>query len=262
MNTFEIVVHFGTNVLELGRCDADHISIITLLHAMNESYTGNSDPPKEYYNVCVQLPWCNERLEVRNDSEIVNVFELFNRHRCGRIVFDVEHKPYIPLPREGSSSINVGSVVEQELETLSWSHLDEFKYEPLEPIGDYDENDLTVSNLAVTEDVELLKLFEGYQPHDNDEYFTDSEDESSEVRISRLVRGKPWQEMVGGVITFEVGQTHDSVYGLRELLREYAIQENVNLDKVKNDKNRLTFKCKGLGVLGGSMHHACKMRLP
>ncbi|KAL5786358.1 hypothetical protein ACOSQ2_008750 [Xanthoceras sorbifolium] len=88
MNTFEIVVHFGTNVLELGRCDANHISIITLLHAMNESYTGNRDHPKEDYNVCVQVPWCNERLEVRNDSEIMNVFELFNKHRCDRIVFD------------------------------------------------------------------------------------------------------------------------------------------------------------------------------
>ncbi|KAL5813492.1 hypothetical protein ACOSQ4_024133 [Xanthoceras sorbifolium] len=89
MNMFEVVVHFGINVLELGRCDADHMSIITLLHAMNKSYTSNSDPPKEDYNVYVQLPWCNERLEVRNDNEILNVFDLFNRHRCDKMMFEV-----------------------------------------------------------------------------------------------------------------------------------------------------------------------------
>ncbi|KAL5832333.1 hypothetical protein ACOSQ4_017687 [Xanthoceras sorbifolium] len=88
MSMFEVVVHFGTNVLELGRCDADHISIITLLHAMNGSHTGNSDHPKEDYDVHIQLPWCNERLEVKNDSDILNVFDLFNRHRCDKLVFE------------------------------------------------------------------------------------------------------------------------------------------------------------------------------
>ncbi|KAL5787849.1 hypothetical protein ACOSP7_004798 [Xanthoceras sorbifolium] len=99
----------------------------------------------------------------------------------------------------------VEPVVEEELDTSSWSQLDEFEYKSLEPIGDYDENDVVVSNLAVVEDVEQLELLEGYQSHDNDDYFTDSEDENSKARISRLVRGKPWQDMVGGVITFEVG---------------------------------------------------------
>ncbi|KAL5861013.1 hypothetical protein ACOSQ4_002309 [Xanthoceras sorbifolium] len=46
------------------------------------------------------------------------------------------------------------SLLEEELETLSWSQLEEFEYEPLEPIGDYDENDLVVSNLSIAEDVE------------------------------------------------------------------------------------------------------------
>ncbi|KAH7576985.1 hypothetical protein JRO89_XS01G0187100 [Xanthoceras sorbifolium] len=136
INTFEVMVNFGTNVLELGRCDTDHTSIITLLHAMKESFTYNNDHSKEDYIVCVQLSWYNER------------------HRCDRMMFEVKHKPYVPLPPEGSTSTNVGHVVKEELETLSWSQLEEFEYEPLEPIGDYDENDLVVSNLSIAEDVE------------------------------------------------------------------------------------------------------------
>ncbi|KAL5793716.1 hypothetical protein ACOSP7_002310 [Xanthoceras sorbifolium] len=84
----------------------------------------------------------------------MNVFELLNRHRCDRMMLEVEHKPYVQLPPEGSTSTNVGHVVKVELETLSWSQLEEFEYEPLEPIGDYDENDLVVSNLSIAEDVE------------------------------------------------------------------------------------------------------------
>ncbi|KAL5855193.1 hypothetical protein ACOSQ3_005028 [Xanthoceras sorbifolium] len=88
MKSFEIIVHFGTNVIELGECDVDHISIIPLLHVVTEIHTGNSNSPTDDYVVYVQLPWCNERLEIRNDKEIIEVFDLFSKYYCKRIVFE------------------------------------------------------------------------------------------------------------------------------------------------------------------------------
>ncbi|KAK2655857.1 hypothetical protein Ddye_008909 [Dipteronia dyeriana] len=52
-----------------------------------------------------------------------------------------------------------------------------------------------------------------------------------------------FKKLVGAPIRFEVGQTHDSVYTLRELLTDYAIKEGFNFKNIKNDKNRLTWVC-------------------
>ncbi|KAL5849065.1 hypothetical protein ACOSQ4_007078 [Xanthoceras sorbifolium] len=104
MDLFEVLVQFGSNIVELGHYHSDHISRITLLHALLENQTGNSDPPKEEYIVCVQLPWCHERLEVNNDMEMLEVFEIFRVHRVRRIVFQVEPKLYIPDPPKDSST--------------------------------------------------------------------------------------------------------------------------------------------------------------
>ncbi|KAL5773519.1 hypothetical protein ACOSQ2_013443 [Xanthoceras sorbifolium] len=89
MDLFEVLVHFGSNVIELGHCHSDHISRITLLHVLPENQIGNSNTPKEEYIVCVQLPWCHERLEVNNDMEMLQVFEIFRAHRVRRIVFHI-----------------------------------------------------------------------------------------------------------------------------------------------------------------------------
>ncbi|KAK2649679.1 hypothetical protein Ddye_017168 [Dipteronia dyeriana] len=58
-----------------------------------------------------------------------------------------------------------------------------------------------------------------------------------------MMKSNPFKKLVGAPIRFEVGQTHDSVYTLRELLTDYAIQEGFNFKKIKNDKNRLTWAC-------------------
>ncbi|KAL5781638.1 hypothetical protein ACOSP7_006667 [Xanthoceras sorbifolium] len=62
--------------------------------------------------------------------------------------------------------------------------------------------------------------------------------------------------MISGEIQFRVGQTHDSVYTLREILREYAIQEGISLYRIKNDKDRLTYTCKGDGC-PWRLHASC-----
>ncbi|KAL5793903.1 hypothetical protein ACOSP7_002497 [Xanthoceras sorbifolium] len=104
MHSFEIIVHFGTNIVELGYCDVDHISIITLLHSMSKKTAGKEDVPKEQFCVFVILPWCSDIVEVKNDNELVNVFSMFRELECSRIVFEIDYPPYVPLPPEGSSS--------------------------------------------------------------------------------------------------------------------------------------------------------------
>ncbi|KAL5818608.1 hypothetical protein ACOSQ4_022450 [Xanthoceras sorbifolium] len=103
MHNFEIIVQFGTNTVEFGYCDADHISIITLLHCMSKKTTGKEDVPKEQFCVFVILPWCNDVVEVKNDNELVNIFSMFREHGCNRIVFEIDYQTYVPLPPEGSS---------------------------------------------------------------------------------------------------------------------------------------------------------------
>ncbi|KAI9169852.1 hypothetical protein LWI28_018603 [Acer negundo] len=69
-NIFKISVLHGTNVIDLGECDGDHISLITLVHAMNEHINGSSKVLSEEYSVWVQLPWCSDIVE-RSPNNIV-----------------------------------------------------------------------------------------------------------------------------------------------------------------------------------------------
>ncbi|KAK2639342.1 hypothetical protein Ddye_027137 [Dipteronia dyeriana] len=94
---------------------------------------------------------------------------------------------------------------------------------------------------------ECMDLFEGYQSKSEDECFSDSELEPEQVRIAKLLKGISFKKMVDGDIKFEVGQTFANVQQMKELFKEYAIQEGVALIRVKNDLQRQTYKCKEAG---------------
>ncbi|TXG64295.1 hypothetical protein EZV62_011289 [Acer yangbiense] len=91
---------------------------------------------------------------------------------------------------------------------------------------------------------ECMALFEGYELKSDDEYFSDSELELEQVRIAKLMKGVPFKKTMSGEIKFKVGQTFDNAEQMREVFREYAIQEVVTLDRVKSDLVRQTYKCK------------------
>ncbi|KAL5781440.1 hypothetical protein ACOSP7_006469 [Xanthoceras sorbifolium] len=128
MHSFEIIVHFGTNIVEFGYCNADLISIITLLHCISQKTTDKEDVPKEQFCVFVILPWCSDIVEVKNDNELVNVFSMFRKHGCSRIVFEIDYQPYVPLPPKGSSSTPNAvdpDVIIDEYESLDIDDLDD-----------------------------------------------------------------------------------------------------------------------------------------
>ncbi|KAK2662815.1 hypothetical protein Ddye_001389 [Dipteronia dyeriana] len=99
------------------------------------------------------------------------------------------------------------------------------------------------SVLQIPDDIGNNDLFEGYQSNIEDEFFSDSDDEGDDSKLAVVMKSNPFKKLVGALIIFEVGQTHDSVYTLRELLTDYAIHEGFNFKKMKNDKNRLTWAC-------------------
>ncbi|TXG71889.1 hypothetical protein EZV62_000468 [Acer yangbiense] len=59
--TFKIFVQTGVNLVEIGEFDVDHISLITLVHAICEKLTGNFDVPTRDYHVWAQIPWFGDK---------------------------------------------------------------------------------------------------------------------------------------------------------------------------------------------------------
>ncbi|KAK2635431.1 hypothetical protein Ddye_030223 [Dipteronia dyeriana] len=104
MDVFKIIVLFCNEKVELGECDADHISLITLFHALTEKISGTDDVPFEDLWVWAQLPWSGERLKVKTDRELVSVFMMFENRSLDIIVFEVETGCYIPTHPEVSSN--------------------------------------------------------------------------------------------------------------------------------------------------------------
>ena len=49
--------------------------------------------------------------------------------------------------------------------------------------------------------------------------------------------------MVDGLISFHIGQIFNSKEHMREIFKEYAIQEGIELKRVKNDRVRQTYRC-------------------
>ncbi|KAK3204273.1 hypothetical protein Dsin_018319 [Dipteronia sinensis] len=115
-NIFKINVLHGTNVIDLGQCDDDHVSLITLVYAMTEHITGSSKVPTEEYSVWVQLPWCSDVVEVFTDRDLLDVFREFGLSGFDHITFRVEQTCYkLCPPVQGSPSqpIEDPEVVEQ-----------------------------------------------------------------------------------------------------------------------------------------------------
>ncbi|TXG72092.1 hypothetical protein EZV62_000671 [Acer yangbiense] len=107
METFTIFVQSGVNLVEVGECDADHISLITLTHAICEKLSGCSNVPTGDYHVWAQIPWSGEKYGVGSDSELLELFSWFEEHGLGMIVFELEDLCYIPTPPEEPQVLDV-----------------------------------------------------------------------------------------------------------------------------------------------------------
>ncbi|TXG72622.1 hypothetical protein EZV62_001201 [Acer yangbiense] len=167
---FTDCVSDGTE-FELGSCDCDHVSLITLLHSMSEKKTGSEKVPNEEYCVWVFCPWSGERKEVNSDMELVHVFRSFVDHKEMTIRFEVEKKPYISLP--------------SDLRFIEFAN-NFYNYE-----GDNEDDD--AKSVLSGDSEEVVEVDD-----------VRSEDEKAEAKIARLMKGNPYKKMVGGRIEFEL----------------------------------------------------------
>ncbi|KAK2647227.1 hypothetical protein Ddye_022422 [Dipteronia dyeriana] len=104
MDIFTITVMFGTEVVDVGQCDSDYISLISLIRATIKELSGQDVVPNEDCLVWIHLPWCDERVEVNRDSELIEFFKEFKDRGLGKIVFELENRCYVPSPPKGSYS--------------------------------------------------------------------------------------------------------------------------------------------------------------
>ncbi|KAK1563606.1 hypothetical protein Q3G72_029892 [Acer saccharum] len=173
-------------------------------------------------------------------------------------MFEIEKISYITVPPTASSSdipnpqprfmtdlndVNVNGV------DLGADFGDEFGAETDEMGGVPGLRELAVilevpeSVCEMPNEIGNYDLFEDYQFNSENELCSDSDDEGGDSKLATVMKSNPFKKLVGSPIRFEVGQTHDSVYTLRELLIDYTIQEGFNFKKIKNDKTRLTWAC-------------------
>ncbi|KAK2634398.1 hypothetical protein Ddye_029190 [Dipteronia dyeriana] len=225
MEIFKITVLYGTKVIDLGQYDADRISLITLVHALSEKFSGSNAVPEEQYTVWAHLPWSSDTSEVKTDNELINVFAEFGFRDEGEGIDGHEGD-------EGLQSYDGdGNESEKSLEFDDGVGIDGHEeVEGLQPNNGHEEGEGLQSS-EVSDDV----------------YFSDSDQETTQVRITKLMKSRPFQRLVEDEIKFSVGQTFDDKVVFRNIFRDYVIQKGVVLDRIKNDLIRQTYKYIALG---------------
>ncbi|TXG51122.1 hypothetical protein EZV62_023646 [Acer yangbiense] len=203
MESFKIYLQSGVNQIEVGECDTDHISLITLIHAICEKLNVCSDVPTGEYHVWAQIPWSGEKYGVLSDGELLELFSLFEERGLDSIVFELEDLCYIPTPPEEPQVLDM----EGGYEPLGWCNM-EYREVPIVEQESVDGDD------GITE--ECMDGFEGYQSKSDDEYFTDSKLEPEQVRIAKCTGdGCKWRAhgscMIDGV-TFMLKTLSDQHY--------------------------------------------------
>ncbi|KAI9159817.1 hypothetical protein LWI28_002191 [Acer negundo] len=142
VDIFIVNVKFGTEVVEVGQCNCDHISLISLIRVTIHELSEKDEVPDENCLVWIHLPWSGERVQVNSDSELIEFFKVFGDHGLGEIVFELEKTCYVPSPPEGSTSRpnKEPEVLDHQggYQALGWC---DFKAEMLNYNGDSEKDD-------------------------------------------------------------------------------------------------------------------------
>ncbi|KAI9192904.1 hypothetical protein LWI28_029225 [Acer negundo] len=60
-----VSVLYVIEVLELGECDVDHISLINLVHAMTKEFSGRFELSTGGFTISAELPWSNDTTVIK-----------------------------------------------------------------------------------------------------------------------------------------------------------------------------------------------------
>ena len=106
-----VSVLFGTEVMELSECYANHISLINLVHATTKELTGRSELLTRGFTVRAELPWSSDTTVVSTDSKLLDVFREFVFRGYDAIRFQIE-STHCPPSNTPHSPIDELEVVE------------------------------------------------------------------------------------------------------------------------------------------------------
>ncbi|TXG60270.1 hypothetical protein EZV62_014843 [Acer yangbiense] len=195
LDILKIYVTIDTKVVELGSCDADHISMIVLLHMLYEKQTGSEKVPEDDYN------FSGFEQNLFGDNEGDHYYEDDHYYK-GDNEYQVElgdEAGEVGLGDEfgNDDSLDVGEV--PAIKALAVLH------EVLEEACE------------VMDDGQIHGLLERYQSKSDDEYCSNSGDEVSGAKLTRVIKSNSFKQL------------------------------GFNFNKVKNDKTRLTWACMAKG---------------
>ncbi|KAK3185130.1 hypothetical protein Dsin_032416 [Dipteronia sinensis] len=166
---------------------------------------------------------------------------MFEKHGLDRIVFEVEECCYVPTPSKETNATSNSEPSMLDMEggyvALGWCDMEAKKlnYEGDSEQDDEADEDCEGDNTQYNEvpiveeesvdgdggiTQECMDGFEGYQFKSDDKYFNDSELEPDQVRIAKLVKGKPFKRMVDDIIRFHMGQFFNSKEHMRDVFKE------------------------------------------
>ncbi|KAK3211292.1 hypothetical protein Dsin_015998 [Dipteronia sinensis] len=93
----KVTVLYGTQEFDLGECNADHISLIILVHAMTKEVTGRGELLNGGFTIRVELPWSKDTIVVTTDSELLDMFKEFRFRGYDEIRFQIEKTAHSPI---------------------------------------------------------------------------------------------------------------------------------------------------------------------
>lgn len=124
--------------------------------------------------------------------------------------------------------------------------LSDFDHEVVTPSSESEDDGQENSNEGEQQNHQEYKGLDQFEEGKNNEDYSD-ESTDLERKLNRLMRGDPFNVKSEDPIKFKVGQLFESVYTLRDLLKDYAIQKGVELKRDINDPERIVYSCKGEG---------------
>ncbi|KAK3211560.1 hypothetical protein Dsin_016266 [Dipteronia sinensis] len=219
-----VIVLYGTQVLELCECDADHISLINLVHATTKEVTGRELVFRGYDAICfhIEKTHCPPSYTPHSPIDKPEVVEQLGWCNDEATTFDIAADS-----KGEDTESNEGDDVQSE-EVLDVNH------------GMFDEFDLGLDGVE-EEGVDL-----------------DNGVEDEGVKTGEGVNGVAGEGVNNGEevslygVEDEGVQTGEGVQNehkeeMRDIFREYAVREGVTLGRIKNDLLRHTYVCKSDG---------------
>ncbi|KAK4835153.1 hypothetical protein QYF36_006018 [Acer negundo] len=182
---------------------------------------GLESVPGEKFRQEVLIPWGEEEREIRNDAELLDVLGEFEQRNVSQIHFNVNYIPpavmsyYQSSNSEGEESDNENNENGDEMHNANNDNEDEN-----DSLSDVNEDGISQE---VVVDI--------------------GSDSDSDIQRDPPNRGTAFRVGVDGRITIEVGQMFRGGSHFREIIKDYSIQEGFKLKIIRNERNRITYKC-------------------